>query len=71
MKAIEKAALYQPLDNLFNCEPLRRPLRAEIVRRGEVMATLYCKHHETREHLENRASRMAALYGGEMVMYEA
>lgn len=55
--------------NLNNSVPLERPQRAEIVRRGRVMATVYPRHGEALEDMQSRAQRMAAAYAGKVVIH--
>lgn len=52
-------------------DPLQRPARAEIVRRGRVMATVYVRQGESLDEMQARAQRMAAGYSGKVVIHEA
>lgn len=64
-------ASHHPTHNLNSAEPLRSPTRAEIVRRGRVMATVYVRQGESLDEMQARAQRMAAGYSGKVVMHEA
>lgn len=60
-----------PRHNLNNGEPLRSPARAEIVRRGRVVATVYPRQGEALDELQERAQRLSRAYSGKVVMHEA
>ena len=50
-------------------DPMDRPARAEIIRRGRIVATVYPRKGEALDELESRAQRLSRAYSGKVIFH--